>query len=92
MEYFEKRRMVDGRYIGKRYNPYCLYFVVNHHRILVFLCRRGCSLPGERGQVRSKNATHVYMKICANIGIGTLVWWLFGFAIFSGNWNYCLWE
>ena len=57
--------------------------------ILVFLCRQ--ALPSWKvGRCSSKNATHVYMKICANIGIGSLVWWLFGFAIFSGNWNYCL--
>lgn len=57
--------------------------------VLVFFMQAGFAFL-ESGQVRSKNATHVYMKVCANIGLGTLVWWLFGFAIFSGNWNYCL--
>ena len=81
--------MAGGRHIGKRYNPYYLYLLVNHHRDIGFFMQAGFAFL-ESGQVRSKNATHVYMKICANIGIGSLVWWLSGFAIFSGNWNYCL--
>lgn len=56
---------------------------------LVFFMQAGFAFL-EGGQVRSKNSTHVYMKMCTNIGIGTLVWWLFGYGIFSGNWNYCL--
>ncbi len=66
---------------------YVLWLIITG--ILVFFMQAGFAFL-ESGQVRSKNATHVYMKICANIGLGTLVWWLVGFAIFSGNWNYCL--
>ena len=56
---------------------------------LVFFMQAGFAFL-EGGQVRSKNSTHVYMKMCVNIGVGTLVWWLFGWAIFSGNWDYCM--
>ncbi|MGR3310164.1 MAG: ammonium transporter [Candidatus Brocadiales bacterium] len=57
--------------------------------LLVFFMQAGFAFL-EGGQVRSKNATHVYMKMCTNIAVGTLVWWIFGYAIFSGNWQYCM--
>ena len=50
--------------------------------ILVFFMQAAVAFL-ESGQVRSKNAIHVYMKACANIGIGTLVWWLFSGMPFS---------
>lgn len=54
--------------------------------VLVFFMQAGFALV-ESGFTRAKNAVNIMMKNMIDLSVGTISFWLFGFAIMFGNGN-----